>query len=91
MSETPIGDKVAADLAQFPVGLTARGRAIFAGGNALPVDGDDTLDLPVAPATSADDEVEQDAGSVTPVAEPASPTKETADDPAAVDRETRSE
>lgn len=81
-----------ADEMEFPVGLTARGRVIFAGGNALAVDGDDTLKDPApAPAEPADAEQDQDAetdGDPDPAGSPSTP-KETAVNVTADDRETR--
>lgn len=95
-SETPIGDAVAKDFAEFPVGLTDRGRAIFAGQNSLTLEesmsGEKSRDA--APAGPAD--AEQDSDPVTG-SDPSTPVegsdppgeKETADDPSAADRETR--
>lgn len=91
-SETPIGDAVAKDFSEFPVGLTERGRAIFAGQNSLTLD--ESMNRDAAPAGPAD--VEQDSEPVTgsetstpvEVSDPPAP-EETADDPSAVERETR--
>lgn len=95
-SETPIGDAVAKDFAQFPVGLTDRGRAIFAGQNSLTLDqsmaGEKGRDTAAAGPADAEQTGDPVTGSdpATPVAGSDPPgEKETADDPSAAGRETR--
>lgn len=92
---------------EFPVGLTERGQAVYAGQNALPgQDGTDGLTAHVqsaggsGPATAeGTGETETPDPEVTTPPGPAdlpgppemTPVTETADDPSAGDRETRSE
>lgn len=76
---------------EYPVGLTARGRAVLAGRNALAVDGDDTLSdepSPVSAEQTAADEDESGGAATDPG--PAAP-RETAVAVVAEDRETRSD